>query len=610
MSFSIGTSSPGMGPRSALEHFGGNQREGEMFNREVVQRMLQYLKPHRWKMIAALFLTLLESGLTLLTPYLMKVAIDKFIIPGDFPGLVRILIIIIVVFFGLFFVSAFQSYTVSWVGQRMLATVRSDLFRHLQRLQQGYHDRNIVGVTVSRVINDVAEINELFSQGIIALIGDFLVLIGIIVVMLTMSPKLALFTFIVLPLMVAATWWFSGQAKKAFRETRSKVAAVVGDLAEDLSGMRVIQAFAQEKASQERFDKVNVENRNAYINAMSLSFVFLPAIEFLGMLATGIVLWFGGRFVISEEVTLGVMVAFLSYVTRFFNPIQELSRMYTTLQSAMAGGEQVLKLLDTPIEVADHPDAVDLEKVEGEIEFRNVTFKYREDTPTVLDDIRLKIPPKKMVAIVGPTGAGKTTIANLVARFYDVTEGAVLLDGLDLRKIKQRSLRQFVRIVSQDPFLFSRTIEENIRYGKPSASIEEVIEAAKMANAHPFISQMPDGYQTRIQEGGVNLSVGQRQLLTIARAILTNPKVLILDEATANIDTITEVLIQQALERLLFERTAIVIAHRLSTVRKADWIYVIDQGKILEQGTHNELLEQKGMYFDLYERQFVDADKE
>ncbi len=609
MSFSIGTSSPGMGPRSALEHFGGNQREGEMFNREVVQRMLQYLKPHRWKMIAALFLTLLESGLTLLTPYLMKVAIDQFIVPGDFPGLVRIVIIIIVVFFGLYFVSAFQSYTVSWVGQRMLATVRSDLFSHLQRLQQGYHDRNIVGVTVSRVINDVAEINELFSQGIIALIGDFLVLIGIIVVMLTMSPKLALLTFIVLPLMIVATWWFSGQAKKAFRETRSKVAAVVGDLAEDLSGMRVIQAFAQEKASQERFDKVNVENRNAYINAMSLSFVFLPAIEFLGMLATGIVLWFGGRFVIAEEVTLGVMVAFLSYVTRFFNPIQELSRMYTTLQSAMAGGEQVLKLLDTPIEVADHPDAIDLEKVAGEIEFRNVTFRYREDTPTVLDNINLKIPPKKMVAIVGPTGAGKTTIANLIARFYDVTEGAVLLDGQDLRKIKQRSLRQFVRIVSQDPFLFSRTIEENIRYGIPSASIEEVIEAAKMANAHPFISQMPDGYQTRIQEGGVNLSVGQRQLLTIARAILTDPKVLILDEATANIDTITEVLIQQALERLLFERTAIVIAHRLSTVRKADWIYVIDQGKILEQGTHNELLEQKGMYFDLYERQFVDAEK-
>jgi len=607
MSFSIGSSSAGMGPRSVLEHFGGTQREGEMFNRDVVSRMLQYLKPYRWRMVFALILTIVESGLTLLSPYLLKEATDSHILKGDFPGLVRIAIYLGLTFISLYFVSSAQRYVVSWVGQRMLAKLRSDLFRHLQRLQQGYHDRNIVGVTVSRVINDVAEINELFSQGVITLIGDLLVLIGIIVVMLTMSPKLALLTFIVIPLMLMATWIFSRQAKKAFRETRSKVAAVVGDLAEDISGMRVIQAFAQEKASQERFDKVNVENRNAYINAMTLSFVFLPSIEFLGMLATGIVLWFGGRFVIADEVTLGVMVAFLSYVTRFFNPIQELSRMYTTLQSAMAGGEQVLKLLDTPIEVADDPEAIELAEVEGKIDFEHVTFQYRQDTPTVLDDISLTIPPRKMVAIVGPTGAGKTTIANLVARFYDVTEGAVLLDGIDLRKIKQRSLRQFVRIVSQDPFLFSRTIEENIRYGKPDASEEEIFNAAKMANAHGFISNLPDGYQTRIQEGGVNLSVGQRQLLTIARAILTDPKVLILDEATANIDTVTEVLIQQALERLLFERTAIVIAHRLSTVRKADWIYVIDQGRIREQGTHADLLAFQGMYYDLHERQFMGA---
>ncbi len=605
MSFSIGSSSPGMGPRSALEHFGSNQREGEMFNRQVVSRMLQYLKPYRWRMTAALFLTLIESGLTLLSPYLLKEATDNHILVGDFPGLVRIAIYLAITFISLYFVSSTQRYIVSWVGRRMLASLRSDLFQHLQKLQQGYHDRHIVGVTVSRVINDVAEINELFSQGVITLIGDLLVLVGIVVVMLTMSPRLALLTFIVIPLMVLATWVFSNQAKRAFRETRSKVAAVVGDLAEDISGMRVIQAFAQEKASQERFDKVNVENRNAYINAMTLSFVFLPVIEFLGMAATGIVLYFGGRFVIQEEVTLGVMVAFLSYVTRFFNPIQELSRMYTTLQSAMAGGEQVLKLLDTPIEVADAPGAIELDGVDGQIELDHVTFQYRSDTPVVLDDVSMTIQPRKMVAIVGPTGAGKSTIANLVSRFYDVNEGAVLLDGIDLRKIKQRSLRQFVRIVSQDPFLFSRTIEENLRYGKPDASEEEMIQAAKMANAHQFISKLPDGYQTKVHEGGVNLSVGQRQLLTIARAILTDPKVLILDEATANIDTVTEVLIQQALDRLLADRTAIVIAHRLSTVRKADWIYVIDNGKILEQGTHYDLLKKRGMYFDLYDRQFI-----
>jgi ABC-type multidrug transport system fused ATPase/permease subunit len=605
MSFSIGSSSPGMGPRTALQNFGSNQREGEMFNRQVVTRMLQYLKPYRWRMAAALFLTLIESGLTLLSPYLLKEATDNYIMVGDFPGLIRIAVYLAITFISLYFVSSTQRYIVSWVGRRMLASLRSDLFQHLQRLQQGYHDRHIVGVTVSRVINDVAEINELFSQGVITLIGDLLVLIGIIVVMLTMSPKLALLTFIVIPLMVLATWVFSNQAKRAFRETRSKVAAVVGDLAEDISGMRVIQAFAQEKASHERFDKVNVENRNAYINAMTLSFVFLPVIEFLGMSATGIVLWFGGRFVLQEEVTLGVMVAFLSYVTRFFNPIQELSRMYTTLQSAMAGGEQVLKLLDTPIEVADAPDAIELQAVDGQIKLDHVTFQYRPDTPIVLDDVSMTIQPRKMVAIVGPTGAGKSTIANLVSRFYDVNSGTVLLDGLDLRKIKQRSLRQFVRIVSQDPFLFSRSIAENLCYGKPDASEEEMIAAAKMANAHQFISKLPDGYQTKVHEGGVNLSVGQRQLLTIARAILTDPKVLILDEATANIDTVTEVLIQQALDRLLADRTAIVIAHRLSTVRKADWIYVIDNGRILEQGTHADLLQKRGMYFDLYDRQFI-----
>ena len=607
MSFSIGPSSSGLGPRSLLEDFGsGGDRSGEVYNPRVIRRMLGYLRPHKWRMVGAFILTMVESGLTLLSPFLIKVAIDDHITPGNLEGLIRIGIALALTFVTLFVVSSIQRYTLSWVGQKVLASLRNDLFQHLQRLQLGFHDKRIVGVTVSRVINDVAEINELLSQGVITLLGDSVVLVGIIVIMLGMSPRLALLTFTVLPLMVIATWVFSRQARTAFRDTRSKVAAVVGDLAEDINGMRAIQAFTREKASQDRFEKVNMANRNAYINAMNLSFVFLPTIEFLGILATVIVLWFGGHLVMDESITLGVMVAFLTYVSRFFQPIQELSRIYTTFQSAMAGGEQVVKLLDTPVEIQDKPGAEALDQIEGLVEFRGVSFKYRDELPEVLHDINLTIPPGKTAALVGPTGAGKTTIASLIARFYDVSGGAVTIDGKDIRDVTLASLRQQVRVISQDPFLFSRSITENIKYGKPQAGDEEMMEAARMANAHEFISRLPEGYQTKVLEGGVNLSQGQRQLVSIARALLTDPRILILDESTANIDSVTEALLQQAIARLLQGRTSIVIAHRLSTVRMADRIFVIDGGRITEQGSHMELLQLGGLYAHLYERQFID----
>ncbi len=604
MSFSF---SPGMGPRGAIHQFGGEGKDGRFFNKSVVTGMLAFVRPYWRRMSIAALLMLVTTGLTLLIPILMQVAIDEHIIIGDNDGLARIALWLGAAFLGLYGATAVQQYTLAWVGQRVLTNIREAMFRHLQALPLSYHNRTIVGVTVSRVINDVAAINDLLTQGLLSLIGDLLVLIGIIIVMLSMSTKLALVTFTVLPLMVLATLLFSARAKSAFRETRSSVAAVVGRLAENIDGMRIIQAFAQEEAARDRFEAVNRENWVANNKAMALSFIFLPSVEFLGVLAMAIVLWFGGRFVAADEVTLGVLVAFLAYVTRFFQPIQELSRIYTTMQSAMAGGEQVPRLHNTNLTSADAPDATEMPPITGQVHFDHVSFRYddEDESPWVLRDIVLTIEPGQAIALVGPTGAGKTTIANLIPRFYEVTEGAVLIDGHDVRTVTQASLRAQFGLVPQDPFLFAGTVADNIRFGRPSASLQDIVAAAKMANAHDFIQAMPDGYDTKILEGAVNLSVGQRQLLCIARAAIVEPRILILDEATASIDTVTEVLIQEALERLLSNRTAVVIAHRLSTIRHADRICVIQDGRIVEQGSHDQLLAQSGLYNELYQRQFL-----
>lgn len=611
MTFNIGNTGFRMGPRGALEGFGtGEKEEGAFFNVHVVRRLLAYLRPYWKQMAAALFLTFVITGLTLLTPYLIgKVAIDRYIQSGDLHGLTITSIQIAGAFLALYAASSLQRYLISWVGQRVLANLRAEMFTHLQKQSMSYFDTHIVGVIVSRVINDVAEINELLSQGVITLLGDLLVLGGTVVVMLTLNARLALLSFIVIPLMILATIFFSRRARVAYRETRSKVAAVVGDLAEDIAAIRVIQAFAQEGFTQERFKRINEANRKAQIDALSLSFVFLPFVELLAIVATAIVLWFGGLAVGSGEVTVGLLVAFLAYVTRFFQPIQELSRMYTTMQSAMAGGEQVLRVLDTPSRVTDRPGAGKMPPILGDIEFKNVSFQYREDTPEVLHEVSFNLPHGSTLALVGPTGAGKTSIANLIARFYDVTGGSVCVDGIDVRDVTQASLRSQYGLVPQDPFLFSGTIADNIRFGSPNSTQEEIAAAARLANAAEFIENLPNGYETRILEGGVNLSVGQRQLICIARAVLANPRILILDEATANVDTVTEALIQNALEQLLKGRTAVVIAHRLSTIHNADMICVIDDGRILEQGTHEELLKLNGLYYTLYQRQFVDTDE-
>ncbi|MBN1249295.1 MAG: ABC transporter ATP-binding protein [Anaerolineae bacterium] len=607
MSFSIGTTSMGGGPRGLLRRLGQEDDEGRRaFDLRIIGRLTVFVRPYWRKMLVAAVLMVISSGLGLIVPYLTKIAVDDYMINGNLAGLDRIALITAGVFVALYASTAGQQYLLSITGQDVLGDMRLALIRHLQRLHLGYHDTHIIGVTLSRVFSDVGVINDLLSQGLISVASDLLTLVGIVVIMVSMSPRLALLTFGVIPLMVLATVIYARHAKRAYRLMQATVAEVIGDLAEDLAGMRVIQAFAQEGTTQERFDEVNRANRDAHVNATSLSFVFMPAVQFLSMLATAVVLWFGGRSVTDETLTLGVIIAFLAYVTRFFQPIQELSQLYTTMQSAMAGGERVLQLLDTESAVPDKPDAVEMSEIVGKVEFRDVDFAYRAGEP-VLMDINLTIRPGETVALVGPTGAGKTSISNLIARFYDVSEGAVLIDGVDVRDVDQQSLRQQMGIVPQDPFLFSGTIADNIRFGKPQVSDEEVEKAARLANAHDFIMRTPNGYETEIQEGGVNFSLGQRQLLCIARAVLADPRILILDEATSSVDTMTEALIQDALDHLLAGRTAVVIAHRLSTIRNADAICVIDGGRIVELGTHAELLLSDGLYRELYERQFVDA---
>ena len=608
MGFSIGSSGVRTGgPGGTLAQY-ADQVEGRSFNLRVLWHLLVFLRPYALRMMGAFAAMLAASALTLAAPFLVKVAIDGPIAQGDVEGLNRIALVMLLAFVGLYLASMAQRYLLSWVGQKVLADLRAALFQHLQQLPLAYHDRHVVGVTISRVISDVGVINQLLSQGLITLTGDTLLLLGIIAVMLSLNAQLALVTFSIIPLIVLATMIFARRAKRAFRKTRARNAHLIGDLAENLTGIRVIQAFANEDITFEKFDEVNQANRDAHIEAISLSFVFLPTVEFLSMAATAIVLLFGGMSVAQGSLTLGTVIAFLAYVNRFFLPVQELSRLYATMQTAMAGGERVINLLHTEPAVADKADAIEMPPIEGRIQFRDVGFAYREGEP-VLRGINLDAAAGTMVALVGPTGAGKTSIASLLARFYDVSEGAVLIDGLDIRDVKQRSMRRQMGWVSQDPFIFSGTIADNIRFGRPEASIDEVIEAGRLANVDAFVKELPDGYDTEILEDGANLSVGQRQLISIARAILADPRILIMDEATSSVDMVTESLIQDALGRLLARRSSIVIAHRLSTIVHADMICVVDEGRILETGSHADLLARRGLYHRLYQRQFVSLEE-
>ena len=591
-----------MGMRS-IESIAGASQEQAEDKGTTARRLLSELRPHGRRLMLILVLVVVAAAAQAGGPWLIGRAIDLYILRGDADGLAWTMLLLLGVYLVGTFASRGQILQVGSVGQSVLASLRERIFERLLRLPLGYFDRRPAGDLMSRVTNDVDTLNQLLSQGITQLLGSLFSLVGIVIAMLLLDWRLALACFAVIPAMLFTNVYFARRARRAFRTTRETVGDVTAGLQEEIVGIREAQAFNRTEANIERFRERNAANRTANVQAVAITSAFAPAIDVLGTFATALVIGYGGYLVVNGTLTVGLLTAFLIYVQQFFRPIQLASQVYTQAQSALAGGERIYNILDERVEPPDPPEAPKLATVQGRIELGNVSFAYEQGRP-VLRDVSFRVEPGQTVALVGPTGAGKTTIANLIPRFYDASEGAVRIDGHDVREVERRSLREQIATVLQEPFLFSGTIAENIGYGRMGASRAEIEAAARAVSAHTFIAALPDGYDTTLGAGGGTLSGGQRQLLSFARAVLADPRILILDEATSNIDTRTEALIQKALATLLKGRTSLVIAHRLSTIRDADLVLVIEAGRIAERGAHAELLKKNGLYANLYRRQF------
>ncbi len=603
-----------------------NQHEeealGKAYDARLLRRLLQYLRPYRWRVILALALTLCVTPLELAPPKLFQVALDRFLTPGlnglipissAWRGVEWISVIFLLVLVFDFLAQFVQIRIMQRVGQQTMYDIRREIFAHLQRLPLAYYDRNPVGRLVTRVTTDVDALNDLFAAGVVTMINDFFLLVVMVGVLFYINAKLALVALAVLPFILLVTYVFRTFVRDANRRIRTAIARINAFLQEYISGMSIVQLFNRERRAREEFERRNRDHMLAYKDAILAFALFFPVVEFLGVAAVAFIFWYGGLKVFQNVLTLGVLVAFMQYAQRFFRPIQDLSEKFNILQSAMAASERIFKLLDEPVTISSPDGAVPLIKPRGEIEFRNVWFAYRggaepAEEDWVLRDVSFRVAPGRTVAIVGHTGAGKTTLISLLLRFYDVQRGAILLDGVDIRLLDLADLRRQFGIVLQDPFLFTGTIESNVRLGTPgigSAQVERALGEVGLGN---LIRSLPAGASTSINERGATLSVGQRQLISFARALAHNPRFLILDEATSSVDTKTEMQIREALDRLLSGRTAVVIAHRLSTIQHADSILVFHKGRLREQGAHQELLAERGIYYRLYQLQYKDQE--
>ena len=581
-----------------------------------VRWMVRLLRPYRGRLILMFTALLLETGAALAPPYLLGKAIDSGIRAGDVAALDWIVAAFVFATVLYAVATYWESYLVGWVGTRALQDLRERIFTHLQSMSIGFFTRRSPGVLISRMTNDVEAMNQLVTSGLVTIFSSTLTLVGVVVIMLFLDVKLALITFVTFPLLAVASVVFRIVSAGAYRATRERIAAVTAYLQETLSGVRIVRSFGQEQRHQAAMTRLNEENRDVNMKTVYLNASYFPAVELLAAVGTAVILLYGGTQAIDGAIEVGVVVAFVGYLTRFFEPIQELSQLYTTYQQGMAALDKIFDLLDTAPDMVDAPEALDPGTLRGEIDLEGVWFSYADEPGPVdgaggngagagaylwaLRDVDLHVPPGQTLALVGATGAGKSTFAKLVARFYDPQQGTVRVDGHDLRLVQQRALRRQLGIVPQEGFLFSGSVRENVAFGRPAASQEEIEAAIAAVGASDFVQALPQGLDTEVGERGIQLSAGQRQLVAFARALLAEPRILILDEATSNVDVRTEKTIERGLERLLHGRTAIVIAHRLSTIRRAGKIVVLENGEIAEQGTHDQLIAGGGPYSKLY----------